>query len=183
MTRKEERTNNAVAYAFQAFKNSFSCSESSFAGLLMEFCPGLSEEERSRLISIDSMMMGLGGRGETCGVVQGPMHFLGLIYGKDMTKEPHTMEQLSAEFADMAVIPKYASRMKKHFGSTNCSAIHPQVMGRYYDLSDLQENARFHTEGADVNCKKVIEFGIRTACDLFLNEDGSFKGKNGMTEL
>ena len=58
MANKEERTRRALEYAFQAFDKSFSCSESSFAGLLREFCPELSEEEKSRLISVDSMMMG-----------------------------------------------------------------------------------------------------------------------------
>lgn len=77
----------------------------------------------------------------------------------------------------MVIIAKYAHRMQKHFGSTDCSAIHPQVMGRYYDLSDIKENAKFHTEGADQACKKVIEYGIRTACDLMLNDDGSFKDR------
>jgi len=177
MTRKEQRTNQAVQYAFEAFKNSFSCSESSSAGLLREFCPELSDEERSRLISVDSMMMGLGGRGGTCGVVQGPMHFLGLIYGKDLTTRPYTMDELSKEFAKMSIIAKYAHRMEKHFGSTDCRSIHPQVMGRYYDLSDLEENAKFHTEGADVACKKVLEYGIRTACDLMLDDNGDFKGR------
>lgn len=177
MTRKEERTNNAVQYAFEAFKNSFSCSESSFAGLLREFCPELSDEEKSRLISVDSMMMGLGGRGGTCGVVQGPMHFLGLIYGKDLTTYPYTMNELSKEFAKMSIIARYAHRMEKHFGSTDCRSIHPQVMGRYYDLSDLKENAKFRLEGADVQCRKVIEFGIRTACDLMLDEEGNFRGR------
>ena len=64
-----------------------------------------------------------------------------------------------------------------NFGSTDCRSIHPQVMGRYYDLSDLEENAKFHTEGADIACKKVIEYGIRTACELMLDDDGNFKGR------
>ena len=176
MTIKEERTNRAVEYAFEAFRNSFSCSQSSFAGLLREFCSDLGEEEISRLISIDSMTMGLGGRGGTCGVVQGPMHFLGLIYGKDLTNKPHTMDELSAEFADMSIIARYAAKMEKHYGSTDCSEIHPQVMGKCYNLRNLEENARFHNEGADVNCKKVIEYGVRTACDLMLDDEGNYKG-------
>lgn len=175
MTKKEEHTNRALEYAYRAFDNSFSCSESSFAGLLREFCPELSEEEKSRLISVDSMMMGLGGRGGTCGVVQGPMHFLGLIYGKDLTARPYSTAELSGEFAKMSIIARYAHRMEEHFGSTDCRSIHPQVMGRYYDLSDLKENARFRMEGAGTACKKVIEYGIRTACEMMLDDDGNFK--------
>ncbi len=180
MTKKEERTLGALEHAYIAFKNSFSCSESSFAGLLREFAPelGLREEEISRFICVDSMMMGLGGRGGTCGVVQGPMHFLGLVYGKDLTTEPHTIDELSEEFAGMSIIARYAVRMERHFGSTDCSEIHPQVMGRRFDLSNLEENKQFHSCGADEACKKVIEFGIRTACELMLDDDGNFVGLN-----
>lgn len=39
MTKREERIESAVKKGYEAFKNSFSCAQSTLAGLMREFMP------------------------------------------------------------------------------------------------------------------------------------------------
>ena len=69
MTRKEERTESAVKKGYEAFKNSFNCAQSTFAGLMREFRPD--DPAMDTLMSAIYPFAGGGCRGDTCGGVNG----------------------------------------------------------------------------------------------------------------
>ena len=86
MTRKEERTESAVKKGYEAFKNSFNCAQSTFAGLMREFRPD--DPAMDTLMSAIYPFAGGGCRGDTCGGVNGALMFLGVLYYKDDTQSP-----------------------------------------------------------------------------------------------
>lgn len=173
MTRKEERTENAVKYGYEAFANSFNCGQSSLAGLLKEFKPELEEEKRDELIKAASLVYGVGGRGETCGTIQGSIMFLGVLYGKDMTQDALVPANAMKFINKVSIITEFANNMEKIWGSTRCSEIHGQIMGRHYDMEQFKDLMAFYNDGASEKCQKAVEVAIREVCRMIMDDEGN----------
>lgn len=178
MTIKEERTERAVKYGYTAFENTFNCGQSSLAGLLDEFKEDLKlgDVEREALIKANGATWGLGGHGLTCGTAQGPIHFIGVVYGEDYTREKFNPMKIGAQFSKVGgLIYEYEKKFIERWGSTNCKDVHKACVGDYYDLSKEAERGRFMGDGARDKCQAAIEFAIRTACEMLMNDDGTLK--------
>ena len=177
MTRKEERIERAIQYANQAQVNSFNCGQGSLAGLLKEFKEdiGITDIEIDALLKANSKTWGLGGHGGTCGTVQGPIHFLGYVYGENQTDSPFNMVATMKMLNRVNVITEFTDRVLKERGSTNCRDFHIQLFQKYYDLNTPEGLAGYNKANAIEGCKKMAAFTVRTALDLILNDDGTLK--------
>ena len=137
MTRKEERIQRAIQYANEAQVESFNCGQGSLAGLLKEFKEdiGITDIEADALLKANSKTWGLGGHGGTCGTVQGPIHFLGYVYGENQTGTPFNMAATMKMLKRVNVITEFTEKILKERGSTNCRDFHIQMFQKYYDLN------------------------------------------------
>lgn len=127
------------------------------------------------MIKANSKTWGLGGCGETCGTVQGPIHFLGYVYGQDLTVDDFDAMATMKVINRVSSIPEFVERIKAHWGSVLCGSIHGQTMQKYYDLNDPVQIGEFINDGARDNCQIPVEYAIRTVLDMILNEDGTLK--------
>lgn len=177
MTRKEERIENAIKYANIAQVNSWNCGQGSLAGLLEEFKDdiGITDIEIDALLKANSKTWGLGGHGGTCGTVQGPIHFLGYVYGENQTKDPFNMAATMKMLNRVSVITEFVEKVLKEKGSTNCKDYHIQMFNEYYDLNTPEGLAGYNKCNGIEGCKGLAAFTVRTVLDLILNEDGTLK--------
>lgn len=176
MTRKEERTESAVKKGYEAFKNSFNCAQSTFAGLMREFRPD--DPAMDTLMSAIYPFAAGGGRGDTCGGVNGALMFLGVLYYKDDTQTPYgfcKQPAISKPVRGYGIATEYVDRYVAKWGSVMCREVHPQLMGRQYDLADPVDGGKFYMDGAGDKCQEVVEFAIRTVCDMILDDDGNVR--------
>lgn len=175
MTKKEERTERAVKFGYTAFENSFNCGQSSLAGLLNEFMPD--NPHKDELVKSASLVYGVGGRGETCGAVQGSMLFLGILYGEDTTTTSLVPTEAMKFMKKVSIISDFANAFKEKMGSTQCNEVHTGVMGKQYDMQRFQDLMAFYNDGADKKCQIVVETGIRIVCDLIMDDNGEIKSR------
>jgi len=129
------------------------------------------------MLKANSKTWGLGGVGGTCGTVQGPIHFLGYLYGEDLTVNEFNATEIMKVLNRVNVIPEFTLKMRKHWGSTECGNIHGQMLGRFYDLNSLSDIGAFINDGARDKCQVPVEYAIRLTCDLILDDDGTIKNK------
>lgn len=176
MTKREERIESAVKKGYEAFKNSFSCAQSTLAGLMREFMPD--DPYMDALIRAAYPLASGGSHGDTCGGVNGALLFLGHLYYKDDTLTPYgpiTQPTFSENSHGYGIATEYADKFEAKWGSVLCRKIHPQLMGKEYDLTDPVDGGKFYMDGAGEKCQQVVEFAIRTVCDMILDEDGNVK--------
>ena len=73
------------------------------------------------------------------------------------------------------IATEYVDRYVAKWGSVMCREVHPQLMGRQYDLADPVDGGKFYMDGAGDKCQEVVEFAIRTVCDMILDDDGNVR--------
>ena len=128
--------------------------------------------EKDAILKANSKTWGLGGLGGACGAIQGPIHFLGYLYGENLTVKEFDPSEIMRVLNKLNVIPEFTLKMKEHWGSTECGEIHNQIMGRSYDLNNLSDIGAFINDGARNKCQVPVEYAIRITCDLILDDDG-----------
>ncbi len=176
MTRKEERTESAVKKGYEAFEDSFNCAQSTFAGLMREFRPD--DPATDELMRASYPFASGACRGDTCGGVNGALMFLGLLYYEDDTQTPYGARRrpaISEPVRGYGIATDYVDRYVARWGSVMCRDVHPQIMGKQYDLIDSVEGRKFYTDGASYKCQEVVEFAIRTVCNMILDDDGNVR--------
>lgn len=176
MTRREERIEGAVKKGLEAARNSFNCAQGTLAGLMREFLPD--DPALETLISAAYPFASGGCRGDTCGCVSGALIFLGYLYYKDDTKTPFGMLKQPAvtePSRGYGIATDYVDRFQARWGDVLCRKVHPQIVGREFDLADHDDAMRFFMAGGNEKCGAVIGYAIRTVCDMILDEDGNIK--------
>ncbi len=174
MTRKEERTENAVKKGYESFANSFNCAQSTLAGLMHEFLPD--DPCTDALLCAAFPLAGGGCRNDTCGGLNGGLVFMGRLYHKDETKTPFSMDPSARAVRGFGAATELADRFEEKMGSTQCGHIHSGIMGKEYDLADPKSVAKFYMDGAKDDCQAVVETGIRLVCDLIMDDEGNVIG-------
>lgn len=168
---KLNRIRSAVQKGIDADSNANNCAQSTIAALMGEFFPDHPCTEQ--LIKAGSMLYGLGGRGQTCGSIQGCMQFLGILYGRDNTKQPLlSSPDVEQYYRKISIIGDFADAFEQKFGSTQCGEIHPTVVGSRYALRTYEDQLKFAEAGGH-KCRRVIAGAIRLACEMILDDDGN----------
>lgn len=129
-------------------------------------------EYNNELIKAASLVYGVGGRGETCGTVQGTIMFLGVLYGEDTTTSPLVPTEAKDFIDRVSIITEFANTFEEKWGTTQCDGVHGQIMGKHYDMQKFNRLMKFYSDGADEKCQAVVESAIRLVCDLILDENG-----------
>ena len=131
------------------------CAQSSFAALQEQFDLG-SED----ILKALTPFPGLALRGEACGAVVGSLMALGLVYGRD------ELNNQRGYLVCISIARKFCSEFEGEFGSTSCSEILKNRMGKTYDLANANESKRYLLDGGKETCGEVIAQAVKLAAKL-----------------
>lgn len=93
---------------------------------------------------------GIAMRGETCGALVGGMLALGMVTADDDLEDPAALTRsLAAGF-------RLARAVEKEIGSTSCTRIQTDRLGRFYSLADPEQYRAFIEAGGYIECPKVV---------------------------
>jgi hypothetical protein len=166
---KEERLARAARLAGDYEAEAISCAQGTIAALHEVFSlPG----DRALLIKAATYLPGLVSRGEACGAMVAGIIALGLEFGKsELSHESYETAEGKAEARRRKILAwQFCEEFKKEWGSTSCSAIRPQIMGRDYDMWDQREWDQFLADGGTEKCRKPAELAARIAGRIILEE-------------
>ena len=93
---------------------------------------------------------GVAMRGETCGALIGGLLAVGIITAQEDLKDSNALSNsLAAGF-------RLARKVEKEFGTTNCTKIQTERLGRFYSLADPEQCKAFIEAGGYVECPKAV---------------------------
>ena len=105
---------------------------------------------------------GVAMRGETCGALLGGLMAVGMATAsEDMTDTDALRNALAAGF-------RLARKVEKEFGTTNCTKIQTDRLGRFYSLADPEQYQAFIEAGGYTECPKVCGKIARMTADFIL---------------
>ncbi|MFH1480422.1 MAG: C-GCAxxG-C-C family protein [Pseudomonadota bacterium] len=106
---------------------------------------------------------GVAMRGETCGALLGGMLAVGMATASDDIKDAGALSNsLAAGF-------RLARKVEKEFGTTNCTKIMTDRLGRFYNLADPKQYEAFIEAGGYRECPKVCGKIARIAAETILD--------------
>lgn len=106
---------------------------------------------------------GVAMRGETCGALLGGLMALGVdIASEDLRDVNALTNTLAAGF-------RLARNVEKAFGTTNCTKIQTERLGRFYSLADPEQYKAFIEAGGYRECPKVVGEIARMTAEFILD--------------
>lgn len=130
------------------------CAQTSFAILCEEH-----DLQGSQILKALTPFPGIALRGETCGAVTGALMALGLVYGR---------ENLSDRRGYIGSLPsarRFCAQFEKENGSTACSAILQEKIGRNFDLADRVEAFEYAQSGGPAVCARIVASAVELASE------------------
>ena len=93
---------------------------------------------------------GVAMRGETCGAILGGLLAVGIVTASEDFQDGKALtNSLGAGF-------RLARKFEKEFGTTNCTKIQTDKLGRFYSLADPEQYKAFIEAGGYGECAKVV---------------------------
>ena len=106
---------------------------------------------------------GVAMRGETCGAFLGGLLAIGMVTASEDFKDTNALiNSLASGF-------RFARKMEKEFGTTNCTKIQTEQLGRFYSLADPEQYEAFINAGGYDKCSIVCGKIARMAGDFILD--------------
>ncbi len=130
------------------------CAQTSFAILNEEY--GL---DGSQVLRALTPFPGIALRGETCGAVIGSLMALGMVYGRD------DLKNWKGYIGSLPSARRFCARFEELNGSTACSAILQEKLGRDFDLADRGEALEYASAGGPEVCAEVVARAIAIASE------------------
>lgn len=130
------------------------CAQTSFAILSEEHDLG-----GDQVLKALTPFPGIALRGETCGAVTGSLMALGLVYGRD------DLGDWRGYLGSLSPARRFCARFEEVNGSTACSAILQEKMGRSFDLADRVEAVEYAASGGPMVCAEVVARAVEIASE------------------
>jgi len=130
------------------------CAQTSFAILNEEY-----NLDGAQILRALTPFPGIALRGETCGAVIGSLMALGLVYGRDDLKD------WRGYIGSLPSARRFCKQFEKENGSTACSAVLQEKLGRNFNLSDKAEALEYATSGGPEACAKVVARAVEIASE------------------
>jgi C_GCAxxG_C_C family probable redox protein len=106
---------------------------------------------------------GVAMRGETCGALIGGLLAVGIVTAKEDLKDSNALNNsLAAGF-------RLTRKVEKEFGTTNCTKIQTDRLGRFYSLADPEQYKAFIDAGGYRACPKVVAKIARMTAEFILD--------------
>ena len=150
----ETGSNEILQRAKDLLLESGNCAQTSFAILQQEF-----DLDGEQILRALTPFPGIALRGETCGAVIGSLMALGLIYGRDDLKD------WRGYLGSLPSARRFCKRFEEINGSTACSAILQEKLGRDFDLADKVEALEYAAEGGPDACADVVARAVEIASE------------------
>ena len=117
----------------------------------------------SSLKASTPLAAGVAMRGETCGALLGGLLAIGIVTANEDLKDSNALlNSMSAGF-------RLAKKVEKEFGTTNCTKIQTERLGRFYSLADTTQYNTFIEAGGYVECSKVVGKIARMTAEFILD--------------
>lgn len=158
-TSREELLNKIEETAHDYEKEFHGCSRCVFKALqdYLDLGDGASLKASTPLAA------GIAMRGETCGAFIGGLLAVGIVTAKEDLKDTNALNSsLAAGF-------RLAKKVEKEFGTTNCTKIQTDRLGRFYSLADPEQYKAFIEAGGYVECPKVVGKIARMTAEFILD--------------
>ena len=163
---REELLNKVEETAHDYEKEFHGCSRCVFKALqgYLDLGDGISLKASAPLAA------GVAMRGETCGALLGGLLAVGIITAQEDLKDSNALNNsLAAGF-------RLARKVEKEFGTTNCTKIQTERLGRFYSLADPEQYKAFIEAGGYVECPKVVGKIARMTAEFILDYLDKKKG-------
>ena len=158
-TSREELLNKIEETAHDYEKEFHGCSRCVFKALQDHLDLG----DGTSLKASTPLAAGIAMRGETCGALIGGLLAVGIVTAKEDLKDTNALNSsLAAGF-------RLAKKVEKEFGTTNCTKIQTDRLGRFYSLADPEQYKAFIEAGGYVECPKVVAKIARMTADFILD--------------
>ena len=106
---------------------------------------------------------GVAMRGETCGAFLGGLLAVGIATASEDLKDVNALtNSLAAGF-------RLARNVEKEFGTTNCTKIQTDKLGKFYSLADPAQYKAFIEAGGYRECPKVVGKIARMTAEFILD--------------
>jgi C_GCAxxG_C_C family probable redox protein len=110
-----------------------------------------------------TLAAGVAMRGETCGALLGGLLAVGIATASEDLKDVNALtNSLAAGF-------RLARNVEKEFGTTNCTKIQTDKLGRFYSLADPEQYKAFIEAGGYKECPKVVAKIARMTANFILD--------------
>ncbi len=158
-TSREELLNKIEETAHDYEKEFHGCSRCVFKALQDHLDLG----DGTSLKASTPLAAGIAMRGETCGALIGGLLAVGIVTAKEDLKDSNALNNsLAAGF-------RLARKVEKEFGTTNCTKIQTDRLGKFYSLADPEQYKAFIEAGGYVECPKVVAKIARMTADFILD--------------
>jgi len=156
---KEELLNKIEKSAHDYEREFHGCSRCVFKALQEHLDLG----DADTLKASTPLAAGVAMRGETCGALLGGLMAVGILTAKEDLKDVDALTTaLGAGF-------RLARRVEKEFGTTNCTKIQTDRVGRFYSLADPDQYKAFISAGGYTECSKVVGRIARITAEFILD--------------
>jgi hypothetical protein len=109
-------------------------------------------------------------RGETCGALLAGLLAVGIVTANQDLKDTDALtNSLVAGF-------RLARNVEKEFGTTNCTKIQTDKLGRFYSLADPAQYKAFIEAGGYKECPRVVGKIARMTAEFILDYRGKMAG-------
>ena len=113
---------------------------------------------------------GVAMRGETCGALLGGLLAIGIVTAQEDLKDSNALNN------SMAAGFRLARKVEREFGTTNCTKIQTDRLGRFYSLADPEQYNEFIEAGGYEECPKVVGKIARMTAEFILDYLDKEKG-------
>jgi C_GCAxxG_C_C family probable redox protein len=119
--------------------------------------------DEASLKASTTLAAGVAMRGETCGALLGGLLAVGIATASEDFKDVDALtNSLAAGF-------RLARKIEKEFGTTNCTKIQTDRLGRFYSLADPEQYKAFIEAGGYTECPKVVGKIARMTAEFILD--------------
>jgi hypothetical protein len=102
-------------------------------------------------------------RGETCGALLAGLLAIGMVTASEDLKDTNALtNSLVSGF-------RLAKKFEIEFGTTNCTKLQTEKLGRFYSLADPEQYEAFIAAGGYRECPKVVGKTARMTAEFILD--------------
>jgi len=117
----------------------------------------------SSLKASTTLAAGVAMRGETCGALLAGLMAVGIVTANEDLKDTDALtNSLASGF-------RLARKVEREFGTTNCTKIQTDKLGRFYSLADPEQYKAFIEAGGYRECPKVVGKIARMTAEFILD--------------
>jgi C_GCAxxG_C_C family probable redox protein len=117
----------------------------------------------SSLKASTTLAAGVAMRGETCGALIGGLLAVGIVTANEDLKDTDALtNSLASGF-------RLARKVEREFGTTNCTKLQTEKLGKFYSLADPEQYKAFIEAGGYRECPKVVGKVARMTAEFILD--------------